>query len=206
MSDTRLERKEKPRQGGRGQSYAYDKILRVAASAAPHHSSQPCPQHLGTFVAPSPPLGSTNSPNPVRGWRKAISRPPAWRRSGRSRLAPVAERCGRRGGFFQNTGLLECACNLIAGVEQLDCASRRQHNSRHHMSLAGWLVVRRFRFVQAGRAKFESGAFDVEKTLAQAIGECFLNIVSLFLRKLPRWFFGWHERSSWVSALSERPA
>ena len=75
--------------------------------------------------------------------------------AGLARLARVATRCGRRGGLFQNSGLLKLAGHLHAGVEQLDCAARRQHNPRDDVPPAGWLGGRRFRLIQAGRAKFE---------------------------------------------------
>src|SRR5215475_3733098 len=58
------------------------------------------------------------------------------------------------------------------------------------MSLASWLAGGRFRLVQAGRTKFESECLTVEKALAQGIGECFFDVVSLFLRKVRRLHLG----------------
>lgn len=40
----------------------------------------------------------------------------------RARLFRAPVRCGRRRALFQNSGLLELAGQLPAGVEQLDCA------------------------------------------------------------------------------------
>jgi hypothetical protein len=118
---------------------------------------------------------------------------------GRGRLATGG---GRRRGFFQDSSLLELAGQLHAGVDQLDCASGRQYNPSDNMPPASRLGGWRFRFIQAGRAKFESQRLAIENALAQGIGERFPYVVSFFSWKLRRWHSERHGCSSEFPALT----
>ena len=128
--------------------------------------------------------------------------PAAARRGPRSTRA-LRRPSGRRRGLFQNSGLLELAGHLHAGMEQLDCASRRQYNPSDNVPPASRLGGRRFRLIQAGRAKFESERLAIENALAQGIGERFPYVVSFFLRKLRRWHSERHGVPPLFSALNE---
>src|SRR5262245_29472944 len=72
------------------------------------------------------------------------------------------------------------------------------------MPLTGWLGGWRFHLIQAGRTKFESEGLTVEKTMAEGIGECFVDVVSLFLRKLRRWHLRIRHGAPPRSALNDR--
>jgi hypothetical protein len=80
--------------------------------------------------------------------------------AGRGRLAHFAARGGRRRGLFQNSGLLELAGHLHAGIEQLDCASRRQYNPSDNVPPASRLGGRRFHLYP------KPGAFKESRSLA----------------------------------------
>ena len=122
--------------------------------------------------------------------------------AGRGRTRAFAARGGRRRGLFQNSGLLEFAGHLHAGIEQLDCASRRQYNPCDNVPPASRLGGRRFRLIQAGRAKLESEASGHRKRTGSRNRRMFPYVVSFFLGKLRGWDSERHGCSSLVSGLA----